>query len=160
MPFLFLGSSHVPVLPSSLSLRASASLLLFSFLCLLQVLTLPTRTDRQTDRQTDRAKTGTSKDAVFVAFSEDGSACVVRFVMAFLRCRLIDVKGLISIKSIHEQMCSKPYCVLGLLCELVPFLSHSAYCVTEERGGPWYKNNGTHLSYPPPHHLSGCRGDS
>lgn len=100
----FLALLHLPVLPSSLSLRVSAFLLLFSFHLLLQISSC---TQEQTELELELQK----MLSLWLSLFEDVSACVVRFVVAFLRYRLIEVKGLISIKSIHEQMCSKPYTV-------------------------------------------------
>lgn len=37
------------------------------------------------------------------------------------------------------------------MCQLEQFLSHSSYCITEERDGPRHKSKGNHLSYPMPH---------
>lgn len=43
--------------------------------------------------------------SLWLSLSEDDSARVARFVTAFLRCRLMEVKGLIGIKPTREQMC-------------------------------------------------------
>lgn len=92
---LFLGSLHLPILPSSLRLPPP--------------LFLPppppgyhlAYKNRQTELELEPQKIL----SLWLSLSDDDSARVARFVTAFLRCRLMEVKGLISIKSTREQMC-------------------------------------------------------